>query len=78
MATLVERVAALQASFAQFELATAAAHAGVMETESEVAAAGADELLQELAERRAAAAEAQDNCAASRHCWRIQRAAGWQ
>jgi chromosome segregation protein len=51
-------VTTLQASFAQFEEATAAAQAAVVQAEAVVLAARADELLQELADRRATAAEA--------------------
>ena len=59
LGSLAERAAALQTSFAAFEQASASAQAGVTEAEAELAAARSDELLQELAERRAAAAEAQ-------------------
>ncbi len=59
IASLAERAAGLEASFAAFEQASASAQTGVTEAEAELAAARSDELLQELAERRAAAAEAQ-------------------
>ena len=59
IASLAERTATLQTSFVAYEQASASAQTGVTAAEAELAAARSDELLQELAERRAAAAEAQ-------------------
>lgn len=58
---LGEREAALRSSFGDCEAAEAAALQVTQALETQLAAAGADALLQELAHRRAAAAEAQGN-----------------